>query len=93
MRALVEASSPWLTRDDAVIPSTSGSIDPDRMDALREALTQRNLIALTIYAELESALTGTYGRESAQKLNQAIRQLRFEDALTWLQQHETRPHS
>jgi CheY-like chemotaxis protein len=93
MRALVEASSPWLTRDAAVTPSTTDSIDPGRVDALREALTQRNLIALTIYAELEPALTGTYGRESAQKLDQAIRQLRFADALTWLQQHETRPHS
>ena len=93
MRALVEASSPWLTRDATVTPSTTDSIDPDRMDALREALAQRNLIALTIYAELEPALTGTYSRESAQNLNQAIRQLRFEDALTWLQQHETRPHS
>ncbi len=89
VRALVEASKPWLTQNITAAPALNGPIDPDKLSALRNALTERKLIALTIYAELEPAFIGKHSQETVHKLNQSMRQLRFDEALAWLQQHES----
>lgn len=86
IEALVKAATPWLSRQKKSATSTD-PIDIEKLSALREALSRRNLLALTLYNELEATFCGHHDQESLHDLQQAIRQLRFEDAVAWLDEH------
>lgn len=86
IKALVKAATPWLSRQKKSATSTD-PIDIEKLSALREALSRRNLLALTLYNELEATFCGHHDQESLHDLQQAIRQLRFEDAVAWLDEH------
>ena len=89
MQALVEAATPWLSRPNEKSAISTDPIDAEKLSRLREALSQRNLLALTLYNELEATFSGHHDQESLHDLEQAIRQLRFEDAVSWLDEHAT----
>lgn len=89
MQALVEATTPWLSRRNEKSAISTDPIDAEMLSRLREALSQRNLLALTLYDELEATFSGHHDQESLHDLEQAIRQLRFEDAVSWLDEHAT----
>lgn len=88
VQALVQAATPWLADPNEKSTRYSSVIDRDKLSALRQALMQSNLVALSLHAELEPAFSAHHDQESLRDLNQAIRQLRFEDALSWLDKHE-----
>ena len=87
IEALVQAATPWLSRPNKKSANSTDPIDIGKLSALREALSQRNLLALTLYNELEATFSGHHDQESLHDLQQAIRQLRFEDAVAWLDEH------
>lgn len=89
IQALVQAASPWLSRPNEKSTISTDPIDAEKLSTLREALLQRNLLALTLYSELEATFSGHHNQESLYDLEQAIRQLRFEDAVSWLDEHAT----
>lgn len=88
VQALVQAATPWLSEPNEKSTRYPAVIDREKLSALRQALMQSNLVALSLHAELEPAFSAHHDQESLRDLNQAIRQLRFEDALSWLDKHE-----
>ena len=89
LAALTAASAPW-RETVAAAPSASSEVPPPldaaQLDALCEALRDHNLKALRRFEALKPALRGAWGEERTKVLGQAIRGLRFEDALAVLAQ-------
>ena len=65
--------------------SGTTELNQAHMSELCQALTRHDLAALKIHAELRPALSATYGQDVEQALADAMRHLRFEDALRMLQ--------
>ncbi|MDS4059752.1 MAG: hypothetical protein RKP73_14460, partial [Candidatus Contendobacter sp.] len=61
-------------------------LDPDRLQALREALGTHNLQALRRFEALKPALAGALGVAKTDALDAAIHGLRFDKALDLLAQ-------
>ena len=89
---LTAASAPWLETAVPTFPAAAdpqaataaSPLDPARLTDLREALRGHDLAASDHFAELAASLSATWGPEAVQALGQAIANLRFGEALAWL---------
>ena len=69
------------------LPGEAGMTELNQklMQELSQALTRHDLAALKIHADLRTALSATYGTDTDQVLADAIRRLRFEEAIRILE--------
>lgn len=83
---VVEACRPFLQKAimDAVGNRDVPPIDPAQLTALQIALRKSNLSALSLFSALRPALEGAHGAAFTQALADAVKQLRFADALSLL---------
>ncbi len=75
LAALSAASAPWLNTGDAAATSPLAEappLDTALLEALRTALTRRNLRARTYFAQLQPALQGVIGIGVTAAISQAI---------------------
>ncbi|MGY6217042.1 PAS domain S-box protein [Methylolobus aquaticus] len=82
--ALQVALAPWL-REPAEPESDAPLLDPERLEALRLALVNRDLAALSLFDAQREALAQTLGVQAVVALDEAVRTLRFDDALAILE--------
>jgi len=87
---LTAASAPWLPagaheQEAAGTGTPFSPLDEQRLAALRAALHRHSLDALNLFAALEAALVTAHGQDRVAPLGEAMKALRFKEALTLLQ--------
>ena len=83
LETLISGCHPCLSRFTSAAP-TAANPSNRRLGDLRTALTQHNLAALGLFAELEPAIAAACGAPTAAAMASAIRHLKFEEALSEL---------
>ncbi|WP_206171870.1 PAS domain S-box protein [Thiorhodococcus mannitoliphagus] len=84
LTALLAALTPWLEDRTQPAPQEATRLDPTQLAALQAALARCDLAALALFEALEPALVRRDGQAATAALAEAIRSLRFDEALALL---------